>query len=124
MFLHVRYLLYIAVAGLLSWGALFLVVYKLRPDESTALALGLFFVSLFFALSCSFAVLGYFFRLWFQRNEIFYNHLNIALRQGVLLSVIAVGCLSLQIMRILNWWLGLLLILAVTLLEFYFSSSD
>jgi len=123
MLLHNRYLAYIGFAGFVSWVAVFVVMAKLSPDESRALALLLFFISLFFALTATFTIIGYYFRLWLQRNEIFYNHLNVSLRQGILLSIIAVGCLSLQILRVLNWWLGLLLIAAVTLLEFYFSSS-
>lgn len=123
MLIHHRYLGYILFAGALSWAAVLLVMFKLNPNDSQALALMLFFISLFFALTSSFTILGYFLRVWLQRNEIFYNHLNISLRQGILLSVIGIGCLSLQILRVLNWWLGLLLIFAVTLLEFYFSAS-
>ncbi len=124
MLLHNRYLSYISFAGVVSWLAFAMVVFKLNPTESTSLALILFFVSLFFALTATFTVVGYFFRLWLNRNEIFYNHLNISLRQGILLSIIALGCLGLQMLKILNWWLGALLIAAVTLVEFYIASNE
>ncbi len=124
MLLHNRYLAYIGFAGLISWAALIVVVFKLNPRESTSLATLLFFISLFFALTSTFTIIGYYFRLWLHKNEIFYNHLNISLRQGILLSIIALGCLALQILRVLNWWLGLLLIAAVTLVEFYCTSKQ
>jgi hypothetical protein len=117
---HNKYLAFVAAAGLVSWIAWFIVLTKLDPFESTALALILFFVSLFFAMSCTFTVLGFYFRLWLNKNEIYSNHITISFRQGVELTVIALGCILFLILGVLNWWSGFLLILAVSLVELYF----
>ncbi len=116
---HHRYLAIIGIAGVLSWIAWIVVINKLDPFASTGLGLGFFYLSLFFALACSFTVLGFYFRMWLNKNEIYYSHINIAFRQGVLLTLIALGCLTFQLLRVLTWWSGLLLIAAVTLIEFY-----
>lgn len=116
---HHKYLAIIGAAGVVSWLAWIVVINKLNPFDSTGLGLGLFYLSLFFALACTFTVIGFYFRLWLNKNEIFYNHINIAFRQGVLLTVIALGCLTFQLLGILTWWSGLLLIGSVTLVEFY-----
>lgn len=121
---HHRYLAFIATAGVLSWIAWIVVLLKLNPFESTALALGLFFLSLFLALMSTFTVVGFYFRVWLNKNEIYYDHINIAFRQGLLLTVIAIGCLAFQLMRVLTWWSGLLFIAAVTLIEFYFMAKE
>ncbi|MBT3865172.1 hypothetical protein HOE67_04905 [Candidatus Peregrinibacteria bacterium] len=121
---HKRYLTVIGAAGLFAWIAFVTVIFKFNPYESASLALAFFYVSLFIALSCTFTVLGYFFRLWLYRNEVFYMHINISLRQGILLSVIAVSCLILLMLNVLNWWSGMLLVIAATLLEFYFTSQE
>lgn len=117
---HNKYLAFVAAAGLVSWIAWFIVLTKLDPFESTALALILFFVSLFFAMGCTFTVIGFYFRLWLNKNEIYSNHIAISFRQGIELTVIACGCVLFLILGVLNWWSGFLLILAVSLVELYF----
>ena len=117
---HNKYLAFVSAAGLVSWIAWFIVLTKLDPFESTALALVLFFVSLFFAMACTFTVLGFYFRLWLNKNEIYSNHITISFRQGIELTVIACGCVLFLILGVLNWWSGFLLILAVSLVELYF----
>lgn len=119
---HNRYLTIIGIAGVISWVAWITAVLKLDPFESTGLALAFFFLSFFLALMCTFAILGFYFRLWVNKNEIYYQHINISLRQGILLSVIANGSLAFQLLGVLTWWTGILLVAAVALIEFYFAA--
>lgn len=121
---HSKYLAIIAGSGALSWLAWTLVVFKLSPNENLGLSLAFFYVTFFIALSATFAVIGFYFRMWLFKNEIFYRHINVALRQGIFLSLIAVFCLIFQMMKVLSWWSGLLLIIVAVLLEFYFSAKD
>lgn len=121
---HSRYISFIAISGGLAWLAWILVLTNLSPYESLSLALTFFFVTLFIALTSTFTLLGFYFRLWLLKNEIYYKHINVALRQGVFLSLIAVFCLVLQMVRVLNWWSGLLIVFAAVLLEFYFAAKD
>lgn len=111
-------------AGLLAWLGFFLVISKLSPYENMGLSLGLFFITLFIALSSTFAAFGFYFRVWLFKNEIFYKHINVALRQGIFLSLIAILCLVFQMMRVLTWWSGALLVSVSVLLEAYFSAKD
>ncbi len=121
---HHRYIGIIAACGLIAWLAWSLVIAKLSPYESMGLSLTLFFITLFIALSATFTSLGFYFRVWLFKNEIFYKHINVSLRQGVFLSLIAVFCLVFQMMRLLNWWSGFLLVSIAVLMEFYFSARD
>lgn len=121
---HHRYISIIAFSGLLAWIAWILIITKLSPYESMGLSLTFFFITLLIALACTFTVFGFYFRVWLFKNEIFYKHINIALRQGIFLGLIAVFCLVFQMMRVLSWWSGLLLVLIAVLLESYFSSKD
>ncbi len=116
---HTKYIAIIGIAGLISWIAFFLVINKLDPFESTSLALALFFVSLAFALTSTFTVIGYYLRVWINKKEIYYDHINVSLRQGILLTLIAIGSLLFQLIGVLTWWSGLLLIGAITMIEFY-----
>ncbi len=121
---HHRYIAIIAGTGFLAWVGWFLVISKLSPYETLGFSLTFFYITLFIALSATFAVLGFYFRVWLFKNEIFYRHINVALRQGIFLSLIAVFCLIFQMMKVLNWWSGLLLVFVAVLLEFYFSARD
>lgn len=119
-----KYIAIIGVSALLAWLGWILVITKLSPYESMSIALIFFFLTFFIALSGTFTVVGFYFRLWLFKNEIFYKHINVSLRQGVFLSLIAIFCLVFQMMRVLTWWSGLLLIVIAILLEFYFSARD
>ncbi len=121
---HNRYIVIISFAAIISWMAFYLVVTKLDPFMSTGLALALFFVSLFFALTSTFTIAGFYLRVWFNKNEIYYDHINVSLRQGILLTLIALGSLLFQLLGVLTWWSGLLLIGAITMIEFYLVAKD
>jgi hypothetical protein len=121
---HNRYLLFVGIAALVSWAAWYIVISKLDPFESTGLALSLFFLSLFFALSCTLTIFGFYFRLWLNKNEIYSNHIIVAFRQGIELTIISLGCIFFLILGVLNWWSGFLLILCVSLVEFYFIAKQ
>src|SRR3989339_2022315 len=121
---HTRYIFYILIAALFGWTAMFLVFYRLDPMQSTTLALSLLFISSFVALTSTFALVGYFIRRQIHHNEIFYSHINIALRQGMLLSICSLSCFFLLLVNALTWWSGLLIVLFITLIEVYFSSQE
>ena len=122
--IHSTYLTTIFVATFLSWASWLVVYYKLSPFSQPALALSLFYSSLFVALAGTFALLFYFLRAWLNKKEIYNVHLNTSLRQGVLLSVMIIIGLGFQRLRVLTWWDGILLLAIVLLIEFYFSSRE
>ncbi|MBL4693830.1 hypothetical protein JKY72_00475 [Candidatus Gracilibacteria bacterium] len=121
---HHRYISFIAFAGAVAWLAWLLVLFKLNPDIHTGLSMTFFFLTLFIALSSTFAVLGFYFRIWLFKNEIFYKHIGTSFRQGVFLAFISVISLAFQRMQVLSWWSGMLLVVIFVLLEFYFSAKD
>lgn len=121
---HNRYIVIISFAAIIAWLAFYLVVTKLDPFVSTGLALALFFISLFFALTSTFTIAGFYLRVWFNKNEIYYDHINVSLRQGILLTLIALGSLLFQLLGVLTWWSGLLLIAAITMIEFYLVAKE
>ena len=121
---HKNYLLIILGISLLAWIGFVTVIFKFDPFANTSVALAFFYLSLLIALTGTFTLIGYFFRIWLYRNEIFYVHLNISLRQGVLLSLIAVSCLVLLMLKVLTWWSGGLLVISAVLIELYFASKE
>src|SRR6185436_14939849 len=119
---HTTYISAVLAAGVLSLLGWFLIVLRLDPFASTNIALVLFFISLFFALASFITVIGYYLRVVFNKNEIYYSHLLVSLREGILFALFVCLALGFQIMRVLTWWNLLLLFFAVFLLEVYFIS--
>ena len=79
---HNKYITIIGAAGVLSWIAWWVVINKLNPLESTGLALAFFFITLFIAMACTFTVIGFYFRVWLNKNEIYYfNMYNSSIRK-------------------------------------------
>lgn len=128
-----KYLLIISAIALGGWLSLVLVILKMDPctgpgqiticHSVSSLSLMAFFFSAFFTLTATFTLFGFAMRLWFNSYEIYFDHLTISLRQGILLSFCALGSMGLLLLNSLTWWSGLLLIAIVLLLEMYFAKG-
>jgi len=81
----------LSITGAISTLAWFMVALKLDPFESTALALALLFISLFFSSLCIFTLLGFYVSRFSDRGELYHYHMSISLRQGLLLAVCAMS---------------------------------
>lgn len=122
--IHGTYLLAILIATAFGWASWIVVINKLSPFTTPQLALSLFYSSLFVALTGTLSLIIYYIRAWLNKGEVSNTHVNIALRQGVLLSaMICIGILF-QRLKVLTWWDGLLLLAIVLLIEFYFMARD
>lgn len=118
------YILGLFISALFGWASFLVTVNKLGPFSDAGMALGFFYGSLFIALSATFALVGYYLRLWINRNEIYFSHINTSLRQGMLLSGMVCISLVFQSMRVLTWWDALLLLLLALFIEFYFMGRE
>lgn len=121
---HNIYLFSVLIATIFGWASWLVVLNKLSPFISGALALGLFYTSLFVALTGTFTLLNHYLRACFHKPISNNHHLSIVLRQGVLISLMICIGLIFQRLRVLTWWDGLLLLGVFLLLEFYFMSRD
>lgn len=100
-----------------------LVVIYTDPEKSGIIGLVLFYLIAFFFLSSFFNL----FLLWIRKktlgSEAVALNIGLSFRQGVLLSIFAVGMLVLQSLQMLVWWDGLLLLAGVFVVELYFLSK-
>lgn len=106
---------------LISGAAVVIVLYRLSPyDETWWLSLGLFFLSSFICLASIFALIGSLVRLAVHRQETYFVHFMISLRQGILLSLFCLAFLGFSIVKVVTWWNIVLLFVAFLLVELYF----
>lgn len=121
---HRHYLVGILIASLMGWASWLLVVNNLNPFVSGYLALTLFYSSLFVALAGTFGILNYYLRLMLSNTGKAISHINTGLRQGGLLSLLVVIGLIFQRERVLTWWVALLLLVIMALIEYYFMHKE
>ncbi len=99
-----------------------MVLFRVNPLEASIAGFLMFYLSLLFASLGSLALLGLLVRRIFKKGELAYRHVVISFRQAVFFSILIVGLLFLQSFRLLTWWNMVLLIFALTVLEFFFIS--
>lgn len=117
-----KYLITMTVITLVCWIAWLIVLFYLDPEQTGLMGFLFFYVSLFFALIGTFSLLGFFVRVWFSKEQVIFRHLGVATRQSLWFSLLLIGTLLLQGAGFIRWWNVLLLIIFLTILEFFFLS--
>jgi len=100
-----------------------MVIFYINPTNSGYMGLGLFYSTMFLALMGFFTLLSFSLKRWISNNEIIFAHISSSFRQGFWLSTIIVGVFLMQGAKILNWWVALLFVGSIALLELYFISE-
>jgi len=121
---QLRIVAIVLLTTLVSWTGFGLVVNKLDPYATPELALSFFFITLLMSLTGTFALLLFLIKKWRSEDRIYVKHVMISLRQGFLLSACTNICLALLMFGLLRMWNGLLLVILIMLVEFYFSQRD
>lgn len=119
-----RYVLAVFLSAVVSSTSLYLVLSRLDPFVDEQVALPLLFISLFFAASSLLTLIGFLIRWAFYGHELFLNHFNVSLRQGIILGFAITGLLGLQVIRTLTWWNGGIIVLIAFLSELYFVAQE
>ena len=115
----------VVIALILGLASFALVLFRLNPYSAPQLSIPLFYISFFFFVSGIAMLIGFFARmLTRKKDEEFYNPLNVALRQGVLLALCTCGLLAFQSMRTLALWDSILLVAIIVLIEVYFMARE
>lgn len=115
------YLILFSVATVIAWAGWILILISINPFTAESIWIAAFYLSFFIALFGFFSLLGFFFRVWFSQETRLFNHLSISTRQGALLALFTCSLLILQANDFLSWWNIGLLILALILIEFFFT---
>jgi hypothetical protein len=117
-----QYLILMSFGAILCWGIWFLVLFYIDPNTANILSFIFFYLSLFLALAGSLSVLGLALRKKISKEEVVFRMVTVSFRQATMLSFLVVGSLLLQSKNLLNWWNIIFLVLAVIILEFFFTT--
>ena len=112
-----------SIAFILCWLSFFMVIFFINPQEAGFLGFFLFYLSLFLALTDTFALAGFFLRIWLLDRPIF-TQVIVSFRQAIWFSLFVVFCLILQSKRLLNLWVIILSILFLSFIESLFKQRN
>ena len=118
----IAYLSGMSIAAILCWAAFAMAVLSVNPYKADFISITSFFVSLFFAISATLTAIIFFFRGRKEDENSLARKLGVSFRHAALIALAICGLLILQAFRILTWWDGALLVIAILLIEFYFRS--
>lgn len=118
------YLFTLYVTLFITTGLLGMVLFNLDPFTSPFWVISLFYIVLFCFVLSFFAIVMFYLKVWASNREVIFAHLVPTLRQSALISLVLVTLLFLQQLRVLNWWVGSLVIVAIIFIELYFRKSQ
>ncbi|PIR66928.1 MAG: hypothetical protein COU51_01325 [Parcubacteria group bacterium CG10_big_fil_rev_8_21_14_0_10_36_14] len=111
-----------SISAGLAWATWGFVLFGISPHEAGWGIFFIFYISLLLAVSCSLAILGLIVRVWILKKDNTPHEAGKSFRQAILLGILVIGLLYLEGKGILNWWVILLFIGALTMLEFFLVS--
>ena len=118
LYLFTLYLILFLSAGLFGF-----ILFNVNPFQSPFWMVLIFYSSFFLFWLALFGLIGFYLKVWATNREIIFAHLTPTLRQGALISLLLTGWLFLLLIDVLNWWVGVLLALAVLMIELSFRKS-
>lgn len=110
------------VATLSCWGAFIFVVNTINPEITNWLGFMLFYSSLFLAVSGLAAIVGFLIRFWLLKQKLAFYSVNSAFRQSFLFGLLVISILLLLANKLFTIFNVLLLIVIITLIEFFLVS--
>ena len=109
--------------GVFASSLILALLLNFTSPESGALAYGSFFITLFLLLICLLTILGFYGRRRMSNNEVLYQNLKNAFRQGTLIALYVTVLLILRAAGLLNWWDGALLAVSVISFDMFFKGK-
>lgn len=118
------YLLVMVIATVAAWAGWIVVLVSIDPTRSGWMGFLFFYLMLAIALVGTLSIVGAGMRVWLKREELVSRHVSRAFRQAILVSILVVGSLVLLSHALLTWWVMVLLVLALALIELVFMSAE
>jgi len=117
------YLFSLYATLILSAGLAAFIIFNVNPLESPFWMLILFYVAVFLLFASFFSIIFFYLKIWATNREVIFAHLLPTLRQSLLMSLAITGLFFFQQLRVLNWWVGILFVLAMAMIELFFRSK-
>lgn len=117
------YLIVMSLATAAAWAGWVVVLFSIDPTSAGMLGFAFFYLTLSVALLGTFSIAGAAVRVWMRPEELVSRHVAKAFRHGILLSGLFVGSLVLLSHQWLTWWVMVLFVVLLALIELAFLSA-
>jgi len=112
----------IIIGTLTAWLSWLMIIFYFDPEKIGFLSFGLFYLALFLWLSGLIFLAVNFFKKIFFKNQLLYYRVRNSSRHAIFFTVLIMSWIFLKSQGLLRWWNILILIVMLTLLEFFFIS--
>lgn len=110
------------IASLIAWAGVGTMITFVHPDDAGSTGIALLYISIFLAVVGLLALIGILIRIWLFKQESRATQVAVAFRQSILFAILVVGALFLSHAQLLRWWILVLFVAFLTVLEFLFIS--
>lgn len=117
-----KYLLFMSLIAVVCWAGFVTVVNVINPFETGGYGYFLFYAMLFLATVATLSVFGFALRSKILQGELAFKQVAVTFRQGFWFGLLITLALWLQARDLLTWWNLLLLIVTLSVVEFFFLS--
>lgn len=117
------YLFGIISTFLLSVFLCILLVFAINPYVAPTWIILLFYISLFIVFASIISLVNFYIKVNSGNHEVIFSHLFPSLRQAALISLVLVFCIFFEQIKVLNWWVAGMVLVAAGLAELYFRSK-
>lgn len=118
------YLIIMTLATLTCWGIFGVILYTVDPFVTNWVGFLLFYVSLFLSVMGTASIVGFLVRFAFLKYELAFRSVKAAFRQSFLFGFLIVATMFLTSRDLLTWTNLLLLVVGLSLVEYFLISYD
>lgn len=118
-----NYIFSIFIVSLVSIGTWLMILFNYNPYKSDIVTIIAFYTSLLLWVTGIFSLIGSYIRTKTINHDLIQSDLFAVFRQSLFISLAFVGILIMQTLKVLTWWDGILLVLAILLLELFFRTK-
>ena len=119
-----KYLIFMSLATLICWAAWNYIIWSINPEITNWIGFLLFYFSLFAALTGTAAIVGFIVRFAALKQKLAFHSVQEAFRQSFLFATLIVVSLLLLSRDLFTWLNLFLLIIGLSLLEFFLISYE
>ena len=109
--------------GVFALSLILVLLFNFTSPEMGAVSYGSFFIAFFLLLICLATIIGFYVRRRASNNEVLYQNLKNAFRQGTLVALYFTVLLILRAADLLNWWDAALLLVSVISFDMFFKGK-
>lgn len=119
----IRNLFFLFSVTLFAVASTVLNIFNYNPYQSGLTIFVNFYASFCVALAGILSIIIYYLKIKLLRNKAIYSYFWPSVRQAGIISIGITLLLVLKGMKLLDWWVGFPLMIAVALLEFFFQTN-